>query len=389
MSLSRAPASAAPGAVLVSADMERKRTPLWELHKQHGARLIDFGGWDLPVAYTAGTIKEHKAVREAVGLFDVSHMGEVYLRGPRVREAIELLTTNAVASAPAGKAVYTLLCRPSGGVVDDCIFYKRSDTEFFVIVNASNVAKDLAWFREHTHSLCEIEDVSDATALIAVQGPKAIALVDRLAGGTLGRLTSFTFTDATVAGVPCVATRTGYTGEDGFELACANADAPALWTALIDNLPPGGLPIGLGARDSLRLEAKLPLYGNDLDDDHTPLEAGLGWAVKLDREFIGAQALREQKQRGLATQLVGFKIADDARAIARHGYAVVDRSLPAGEAQVIGTVTSGAPGITVGGSIGLAYVPVALAQAGTQLTIDCRGKDIPATVVSGKFYKRT
>jgi aminomethyltransferase len=366
--------------------MERKRTPLWELHKQAGARLIDFGGWDMPVAYPAGTIKEHKAVREAVGLFDVSHMGEAYLRGPRVMEAVEQLTTNAVASVRPGKAVYTLLCRPSGGVVDDCIFYKRSDTEFFVIVNASNTAKDLEWFREHTHSLCDIEDVSDATALIAVQGPKAVALVDQLAGGTLSGLTSFTFADATVAGVACVAARTGYTGEDGFELACRNEDAPALWTALVDA---GGLPIGLGARDTLRLEAKLPLYGNDLDDDHTPLEAGLGWAVKLDREFLGALALRDQKQRGLERQLVGFKIADDVRAIARHGYAVVDRSRGTGEAAVIGTVTSGGPGIVVGGAIGLAYVPVGFAAAGTQLTIDCRGKDIPATVVSGKFYKRT
>jgi aminomethyltransferase len=366
--------------------MERKRTPLWELHKQAGARLIDFGGWDMPVAYPAGTIKEHKAVREAVGLFDVSHMGEAYLRGPRVREAVERLTTNAVAAAPVGKAVYTLLCRPSGGVVDDCIFYKRADDEFFVIVNASNTAKDLDWFRDQTHGLCEVEDVSAQTALIAVQGPRAIALVDRLAGGALAGMTSFTFTDAEVAGVRCVAARTGYTGEDGFELACAWDDAPRLWTALADG---GGQPIGLGARDSLRLESRLPLYGNDLDDDHTPLEAGLGWAVKLEREFIGAAALRAQKQAGLTRQLAGFKIADDARAIARHGYAVVDRSLGAGEAAVIGTVTSGGPGICVGGAIGLAYVPVAAAKPGTQLTLDCRGKDVAATVVAGKFYKRT
>jgi aminomethyltransferase len=186
-----------------------------------------------------------------------------------------------------------------------------------------------------------------------------------------------------------MAARTGYTGEDGFELACASGEAVQLWSALVEHLPPGGLPIGLGARDTLRLEAKLPLYGNDLDDDHTPLEAGLGWAVKLDREFIGAQALRAQKQRGLDRQLAGFKIADDARAIARHGYAVVDRSLGTGEAAVIGTVTSGGPGISVGGAIGLAYVPSARAVAGNQLTIDCRGKDVPATVVSGKFYKRS
>src|SRR5690348_4782304 len=366
--------------------MERKRTPLWELHKQLGARLIDFGGWDMPVAYPAGTIKEHKAVRTSVGLFDVSHMGEFVLRGPRALDVVERLTSNAVATAPPGKAVYTLLCRPSGGIVDDCIFYKRSDEEFFVVVNASNTGKDLEWFREHASTTCDVVDASDETALIAVQGPKAVAMVDALAGGKLADLPSFSFAETTIAGVPCMAARTGYTGEDGFEIACRPADAPKLWTALLDAATPlGGLPIGLGARDTLRLESKLPLYGNDIDDDHTPLEAGLGWAVKLDREFIGAPALRAQKERGLQRQLVGFKIDETARAIARHGYAVVDRSLGTGEQAVIGTVTSGGPGICVGGAIGLAYVPTRLAQAGTALTIDCRGRDVTATVVSGKF----
>ena len=366
-----------------------KRTPLWEAHKQLGARMIDFGGWDMPVSYPAGTIKEHRAVREAVGLFDVSHMGEAYLRGPRAREVVAKLATNAVESAAVGKAVYTLLCRPSGGIVDDCIFYKRSDEEFFVVVNASNTGKDIEWFREHASTTCDVVDASDETALIAVQGPKAVAMVDALAGGTLADMPSFTFADTTVAGVPCVAARTGYTGEDGFEIACRPDDAPRLWAALVEAATPlGGLPVGLGARDTLRLEAKLPLYGNDIDDDHTPLEAGLGWAVKLDRHFLGAQALRAQKARGLERQLAGFKIDDSARAIARHGYAVVDRALGAGEQAVIGTVTSGGPGIYVGGAIGLAYVPSRLAAAGTPLTIDCRGKDVTATVVSGKFYKR-
>ena len=366
--------------------MERSKTALWAAHRELGARLIDFGGWDMPVQYSAGTIKEHKAVREAVGLFDVSHMGEVTLRGPRVREAVERLTTNAVATAPIGKAVYTLLCLPSGGVVDDCIFYKRADDEFFVIVNASNTAKDLEWFRDQTRGLCEVDDLSDQTSLIAVQGPKAVAMVDGLAGGTLTGLTSFTFADARIAGIACIAARTGYTGEDGFELACANRDAAALWAALLDRaLPLGGLPVGLGARDTLRLEAKLPLYGNDLDDEHTPLEAGLGWAVKLDgRDFIGASVLRAQKANGIARQLAGFRIAEHERAIARHGYAVIDPG-----ATPIGIVTSGGPGIVVGGAIGLAYVPTATAAAGTQITIDCRGKHVPATVVAGKFYKRS
>jgi aminomethyltransferase len=362
----------------------RRKTPLWDQHRQLGAKLIDFGGWDMPVSYPAGTIKEHKAVREALGLFDVSHMGEAYLRGPRASDVVAKLASNAVEAAPVGKAVYTLLCRPNGGVVDDCIFYKRASDEYFVIVNASNQAKDLDWFREHASTTCDVVDVSDQTALIAVQGPKAAGVVDRLAGGALAAMPSFTFTDTTVAGVACIAARTGYTGEDGFELACANEDAPKLWNALLEAATPlGGLPIGLGARDTLRLESKLPLYGNDLDDDHTPLEAGLGWAVKLDgRAFIGAQALRDQKQSGLERQLVGFTIHESQRAIARHGYPVVDGGA------TVGVVTSGGPGIYVGGAIGLAYVPTRMAAPGSKLTIDCRGKAIEATVVSGKFYKR-
>jgi aminomethyltransferase len=385
---------------------EPRKTPLWDAHKQLGAKLIDFGGWHMPVSYPAGTIKEHKATRTAVGLFDVSHMGEGFLRGPKAREVVARLTTNAVESAPVGKAVYTLLCTPSGGVVDDCIFYKRADDDFMVIFNAGNIAKDMSWFREHAGVGCDVVDLSDETSLIAVQGPKAVGMLDGLSGGVLAKVPTFAFTEATVAGVQVTAARTGYTGEDGFELACRNADAVRLWTALVEAATPlGGLPVGLGARDSLRLESKLPLYGNDLDDDHTPLEAGLGWAVKLDKgDFIGAAALRDQKAKGLTRQLVGFKIDESARAIARHGYSVIDRHCapPSGGAArsgeagpfdaatraPIGVVTSGGPGIIVGGSIGLAYVPTSHAAAGTQLTIDCRGKDTTATVVSGKFYKR-
>jgi aminomethyltransferase len=348
--------------------------------------MIDFGGWDMPVSYPAGTIKEHKAVREALGLFDVSHMGEAFIRGDRAREAVDRITTNAVGAAKDGKAVYTLLCRPDGGIVDDCIFYKRSDREFFVIVNASNTAKDLAWMREQIGDTATVEDVSDATALVAVQGPKAVAMVDALAsaGGALAAMPSFTFTDAQVAGVRCAVARTGYTGEDGFELACANADAVRLWSALLEAAAPlGGLPIGLGARDTLRLEAKLPLYGNDIDDTTTPLEAGLGWAVKLDKgPFLGRDVLVQQKAKGVKRSLVGFRVAAEARAIPRHGYDIVDGGA------VIGKVTSGGPGITVGGAIGLGYVPVDRAREGTELAIDCRGRQAPARVVAGKFYKR-
>ncbi len=361
------------------------RTPLFDAHRALGARMIDFGGWDMPVQYPAGTIKEHKAVREAVGLFDVSHMGEAYLRGPRATEAVQRLTTNDVGGAAAGKAVYTLLCRPDGGIVDDCIFYKRADDDYFVIVNASNRDKDLAWMREQVGDLVTIDDVSAATALIAVQGPRAVALVDGLAAGALADVVGFGFRDAEVAGVACIAARTGYTGEDGFELACPNEDAPRLWAALLEaGAKDGVLACGLGARDTLRLEARLPLYGNDLDDTTSPFEAGLTWAVKLAKgDFLGRDALVAQQAAGLTRQLVGFRIDD--RAIARHGYPVVDRGQ--GGAQV-GVVTSGGPGVTVGGAIGLAYVPPALAAPGTVLTIDCRGKDVAATVVKGKFYKR-
>lgn len=363
---------------------KRRKTPLWDLHRQLGAKLIDFGGWDLPVAYPAGTIREHTAVRQAVGLFDVSHMGEAYLRGGAAREVVSRLTTNTCESAPVGKAVYTLLCRPSGGIVDDCIFYRRSDDEFYAIINAANRTKDVEWFREHAQTRCDVIDVSDDTALIAVQGPKAATTIDALSNGSLAKMPRFTCCDAVVAGVACMVARTGYTGEDGFELACAADAAPKLWTALYEVATPlGGLPIGLGARDTLRLEARLPLYGQDLDEDHTPLEAGLGWAVKFEKaEFLGRAALAAQKAAGLRRHLIGFTIDESARAIARHGYRV-----QLGDTE-IGVVTSGGPGITVGGAIGLAYVDSAASAAGTRLTVDCRGKRVPATVVSGKFYPR-
>jgi aminomethyltransferase len=353
-----------------------KHTPLYEEHVRLGARLIDFGGWEMPVSYKAGTIKEHKAVREGLGLFDVSHMGEAVLRGPRATEAVQKLTTNDVGGAAPGKAVYTLLCRPDGGIVDDC----------FVIVNASNTAKDLAWMRDEIGSMLDdLEDQSHKTGLIAVQGPKAVAVVNGLSPAALAEMPSFTFLETEVAGVRCMAARTGYTGEDGFELACDADDTPRLWNAILEaGTPHGALPIGLGARDTLRLEARLPLYGNDLDDTTSPLEAGLGWAVKLGKgDFLGRAALVAQKEAGLTRQLVGFVIDQSKeRAIARHGYAVRD-----GE-QIIGVVTSGGPGISVPGAIGLAYVPPAFAAPGTTIMIDCRGKDVPATVVKGKFYSR-
>jgi len=354
-----------------------RRTPLIEQHRALGAKLIDFGGWEMPLQYS-GILDEHRAVRSAVGLFDVSHMGEVTFRGPRAQEAVQRLVTNDVAKIPDGGAQYNIVCYPHGGIVDDCIVYRERADSFLIVVNASNTAKDVAWFQENAGAMCAIEDVSDATALLAVQGPQAVALVSGMASRPVDGLKSFTFADVAVAGIDVRVARTGYTGEDGFEIFVAPAKAGALWEALVAK---GAKPIGLGARDTLRLEARLSLYGNDIDQTTSPLEAGLAWVVK-GRGYIGEEALATQRQEGLTRRLVGFVMTD--RAIARHGYPIVD---DAGAS--IGTVTSGAPGPTVGKNVGLGYVPTALTEPGTKLTIDVRGKRAAAEVVKGPFYKRS
>jgi aminomethyltransferase len=365
-----------------------RRTPLHDLHVERGARMVEFGGWHMPLQYQ-GIVAEHRTVRTQVGLFDVSHMGEVALRGPGAAAAVQHLITNDASKLADGAALYTLMCTPTGGIVDDCIVYRRAADDYLIVVNASNQAKDLAWIRAHAGA-AEVADESDQTALIAVQGPSAVALCDRLADADLSAVKRFRFARCQLAGVPCMAARTGYTGEDGFELACPADRAAQLWTALLsEGEADGAAPIGLGARDTLRLEARLCLYGNDIDETTTPLEAGLGWAVKLDAgDFIGRDALARQKAEGPRRSLVGFRI--DGRGVARHGYPIVDRALDAkdGDDQVIGRVTSGTTGITVGAAIGMGYVPVSHAAAGAALTIDCRGKDVTALVVKGPFYQR-
>src|SRR4051812_45897611 len=356
-----------------------KQTPLYGRHKALGARVIDFGGWAMPVQYS-GILDEHKAVREAAGIFDVSHMGEVWFRGPRAAEAVQRLVTNDVGKLADGGAMYSCACRPTGGIVDDLIIYRVKADEFLIVVNASNVDKDFGWFVEQAGSICEIVNRSDETGLLAVQGPKAVALVESIADRTLADLKSFTFRDAVIGGVAAQAARTGYTGEDGFELFAPAGDVGKLWDALLDAGQSVGLkPIGLGARDTLRLEAKLSLYGNDIDEEHTPHEAGLTWVVK-GKGFIGEEALARQKAEGVQRKLVGFVMKE--RGTARHGYQIVDGGAP------VGVVTSGSLGPTVGVNIGLGYVPTALAQAGTRLQIDCRGKSAAAEVVNGAFYKR-
>lgn len=364
-----------------------RKTPLYEAHKRLGGRIIDFGGWALPVNYAAGILAEHAATRQAVGVFDVSHMGEFHFRGPRALEALQSLMTNNVARLADGQALYTVACNPEGGIVDDLIVYRVASDHYLTVVNAANLEKDLAWFRQNAGTLCSIDDESDTTALIAFQGPKAIAALESLGAKDLASLPSFAFrTNVQLAGCDTWVARTGYTGEDGAEIFCSPVHAPALFDALVKAAESvGGLAVGLGARDTLRLEAKLPLYGNDLSDSTSPLEAGLGWVVKFDKgSFIGAEALAKQKEAGVKRRLVGFVMKD--RGTARHGYPVL--ASRGGELAVVGEVTSGGVGPTVGKNVGMAYVPSSLAAAGTQLFVDCRGKTVPAEVVAGPFYRR-
>ena len=358
---------------------ELRKTPLHDLHVAAGAKIVDFSGFAMPLQYE-GILAEHRSVRSGAGVFDVSHMGEVDFRGEGALSAIQKLVTNDASKLVDGKSLYTAVCYPDGGIVDDCIVYRFAPDHYRIVVNAANIDKDVAHFREHADELCEIQDLSDDFALLAVQGPEARSKVAGLGDGSVLELAPFHLGPAKVAGVEVVAARTGYTGEDGFELFVAAADAVTVWNALIEA---GVKPIGLGARDTLRLEARLSLYGNDIDASTSPLEAGLGWTVKLAKteEFVGKTALAAQKEAGLTRKLVGFKLV--SRGIARPGCEVID---DAGE--VVGKVTSGGPAPTVGGAIGMAYVPLSLATPGTVLKLRQRAKVLDAEVIKGPFYRR-
>lgn len=361
-----------------------RKTPLYDAHRALGARMIDFGGWMMPVQYATGIIDEHQATRRAVGLFDVCHMGEVHFRGPRATDAVQRLVTGNIAGLPNDHAVYTVACYPDGGIVDDLIVYRLERDHILIVVNAANVAKDVAWFRDNVGTWCDVADASDETGLLAFQGPLAEQALQPLTEAPLSQLKHHQFyLIATVAGIPVSIARSGYTAEDGFELFCATPHVPMLWAALLEAAASvGGKPVGLGARDTLRLEGRLSLYGNDLTNQTTPLEAGLGWVVKFEAgEFIGKQALLKQREEGLTRKLAGFVMV--GRGIARHGYPIVNAN-----GARIGEVTSGSPGPTVGKNIGLGYVPLALGEAGSKLLIDCRGKLIDAEVVKGPFYRR-
>ncbi len=357
-----------------------QRTPLHDVHVRAGARMVEFAGWDMPVQY-AGILAEHEAVRTRAGLFDVSHMGEVVFRGPGALPALQRLFTNDLARCADGQAQYGCLCRETGGIIDDVVVYRRSAEDLLVCVNASNRAKDHDWLRAHAGDT-SVENESEAWAQLALQGPRAQEIAQALTSLRLGSVGTYRFADAEVAGVRCLLARTGYTGEDGFELFCPSADGPRLWGALMEAGQAHGIaPCGLGARDSLRLEMAYRLYGSDMDDSTTPLEAGLAWVVKLDKgEFIGREALVKAKEAGLSRKLVGFTLTDPG--IPRHGHAVLQDGKP------VGTVTSGTRSPTLGISVGLAYVPPGLAGEGSTFAVDIRGRAAAAKVVKTPFHSK-
>ncbi|MEO6326938.1 MAG: glycine cleavage system aminomethyltransferase GcvT [Thermoanaerobaculia bacterium] len=366
-----------------------KRTPLFERHRALGGKLVEFGGWEMPVQY-AGLTEEHNAVRAQAGLFDVSHMGEIRVKGPRAFELVQKLTCNDVAALDDGKVQYSAFLTEAGTFVDDLLTYRLAEDDYLLVVNAGNTPKDVAWAKAHEIDGAAVTDESSDWAQIAIQGPKAEQILQTLTDVPLASITYYRFRWASVrgksgvAGAKAIVSRTGYTGEDGFEIYLPSSDAADVWDALIDAGRPHGLvPAGLGARDTLRLEAKLALYGNDIDDTVTPLEADLSWIVKMKKgDFIGRPALEKQKADGLKKKLVGFEM--NGRGIGRHGY-----PLMVNETGEPGIVTSGTQTPTIGKAIGLAYTPIGAQTPGTTLTIDIRGKGVAAAVVPTPFYKRS
>ncbi len=361
--------------------MALKRTPLYDRHEQLGARLVEFGGWEMPVQY-AGILDEHRAVREQAGLFDVSHMGEVRIAGTDALPFLRRMLTNDAASLAVGQAQYTLLCRPDGGVLDDLIAYRLETEEYLLIVNASNTDKDYGWLADHAGTGVQVENITDAKGLLALQGPEAQDILTPLTKTNLGEVEYYHLTRAEVAGIPSVVSRTGYTGEDGFEIMVDAGRVGELWDVLLEAGEEKGLvPAGLGARDTLRLEAAMPLYGHELDEETNPLEAGLGSFVKFDdREFVGHKALLEAREKGLERKLVGFRMVE--RGIARQGYEIQHAGDPVGE------VTSGTFAPYLEQAVGMGFVTPDLTEPGTEIDIIVRGRAVAAEVVRRPFYRR-
>jgi aminomethyltransferase len=355
-----------------------KKTPLNELHKTLGGKMVDFGGWELPVQYS-GILEEHQAVRERAGVFDVSHMGEITVKGPAALQLLQKATCNDVSRLEDGRAQYSGLLYPTGGFVDDLWVGRRGENDYLLVVNASNSDKDFEWIQDCAKGMdVEVRNVSNDYALLALQGPKAQEILQKVTDSDLTKIKYYRFAPATIDGAKGMISRSGYTGEDGFEIFLSPSDATRIMKKLIDA---GVQPCGLGARDTLRLEAKMALYGNDIDHSTTPIEADLGWIVKLEKgDFMGRDVLQRENAEGPKRRLVGFEMID--RGIARHGYPVVDGS------EEIGVVTSGTHSPTLKKAIGLAYLPLDKSAQGTEFNVLIRGKETRARVVPTPFYKR-
>jgi len=358
-----------------------KRTALFAAHRRAGAKMVEFAGWQMPLQYH-GVTEEHLAVRGAAGLFDVSHMGEIEVRGAGALDLCQQLMANDVARLQVFQAQYNLLLNPQGGVVDDVIIYRVKSDAYFLCVNASNIDKDFAWIRDHAAGAVEADNQSAMYAQLALQGPKAAAILQPLTALNLTDLKSFHFAFADIATVRSMVARTGYTGEDGFELYCHASDAEKLWAALLTAGAPSGLiPVGLGARDTLRLEKAYPLYGHELDDATTPLEADLEWVIKLSKSsFIGRDALVSQKADGLRRKLVGLELLQPG--IARGNYQLFK------DGCCVGRVTSGTKSPSLGKAIALGYVASAEAHIDNLINVEIRGRKVAAKIVSVPFYRR-
>jgi aminomethyltransferase len=355
-----------------------QKTPLYEEHVKAGAKIVDFAGWLMPVQYAEGIRAEHNHTREKVGLFDVSHMGEIRVRGPKALETLQWLTTNDVSKLNDGQAQYSLLPNEKGGLVDDLIVYcVKKNADYLVCVNASNTQKDWQWFQEHNRG-ADMANESSQWGQIAVQGPMAVELTARVLGASLREVKTFQFVAVPFQGAECFAARTGYTGEDGFEIFVPRAQTAALWQALLA-ANPEAKPIGLGARDTLRTEMKYSLYGQEIDAETNPYAAGLGWLIKPEsKDFIGRTPMVAGKEAGLKKKLVGFKMVD--RGIARHGYKVLGV-----DNEEIGIVTSGTVSPTLNENIGIAYVDARFGAPSSEIFIDIRGKAVKALVAQTPF----
>ncbi len=359
-----------------------KQTPLYENHLELKGKIIDFGGWALPVEYS-GIIAEHEAVRTKAGLFDVSHMGEITVKGKDAEKFVQKIVTNDISVLTDNQIVYTTMCYPDGGVVDDLLVYKHNNESYLLVVNASNTDKDYEWFKKNEFGNVTIENVSSDYALLALQGPLAQDILQKLANVDLNEIAYYHFQDnVEVGGIKALVSRTGYTGEDGFEIYFAPEDAAKMWSLLLETGKDDGLiPAGLGARDTLRFEATLPLYGHELEKDITPLEAGLGFCVKLAKDdFIGKEILAAQKADGLKRKIVGFEMVD--RGIPRSHYDVY------ADGNKIGHVTTGSFSPTLKKNIGLALIDAAYTTVGTEIEIAVRNRNLKAVVIKKPFYTR-